>query len=308
MKYTSCLLIAALILFSSCKQTNKDSVVLTVGVMSSMDFVPLAIAREKGIFDKHNVKVDIQKFYAANDRDIAFQSGNIDGTVIDYTGAILQKAGGVDLKITSACNAPFCIMTGPAGNITKIEDLKGKKIAVSRHTVIDFCIEMALKSAGVAVDEVEKQEVNKIPNRLEMMMNGQTDATALPDPFLTIAASKGARSIVCMDDLGYATTGFIFKSNVIKEKETQLKAFYQAYNEAVAYIHSHSIEDIRSILINDVGFPEAMVALVKLPAYTPASMPSDKDIQATVDWLEGKGLIPAGFSTEDLLYNHFIAQ
>ena len=307
-KNTSWLVIACLILFSSCRQASKSDDVLKVGVMSSMDFVPLAVAREKGLFDKHQVKVDIQKFYSANDRDAAFQSGNIDGTVIDYTGAVLQKAGGIDLKITSACNAPFCIMTGPESYIYKVEDLQGKKIAVSRNTVIDFCVETALMSVEVPVQQIEKQEINKIPIRLEMMLNGQTDATALPDPFISIAQSRGARTIVCMNDLGYATTGIVFKTQTIEEKSEQLKAFYLAYNEAVEYIKSHTIEDIREILINDIGFPPPLVNSVVLPDYTAAAMPSEKDIQATVDWLKAKSLVSDEFTATDLLDNRFITQ
>ncbi len=300
--------VLCLLLLISCKPVKKETTELRVGVMSSMDYVPLAVARENGLFDKYGVKVDIQKFYSANDRDAAFQSGNIDGTVIDYTGAILQKAGGVDLKITSACNATFCMMTGPQSGIIRIADLQGKKIAVSRHTVIDFCTEMALSATGLTSSDVEKQEVNKIPIRLEMMMKGQTDATALPDPFITIAAAKGAKTLVSMDDLGYVVTGFIFKADAIRQKDAEIKAFYQAYNEAVEYIQTHTVEDIRSVLVNDIGFPEDLVVSVRLPAYTPAAMPAEKDIQSTIDWLKEKGLIPAGFSGHDLMDNHYISQ
>ncbi len=298
----------SILLLASCKQKRQEVEELKIGVMSSMDFVPLAVAKEKGIFDKYGVKVDIQKFYSANDRDAAFQSGNLDGTVIDYTGAILQKSGGVDLKITSACNATFYIMTGPNSPIRSVKDLKGKKIAVSRNTVIDYCIEAALQSVGMSGNDIEKQEVNKIPIRLEMMINGQTDATALPDPFITIASGRGAVSIVSMEELGYSLTGFIFSSEAIKHKNKQIKAFYQSYNEAVEYIQTHSLNDIKSILINDIGFSPELVDSVKLPHYTSAEMPKDKDIQATLDWLRSKDLIPADFSGQDLLDSSFISK
>ncbi|GHT32762.1 thiamine biosynthesis protein [Bacteroidia bacterium] len=269
-----------------------------------MDYVPLAVAKEKGIFEKHGVSVEIVKFYSANERDAAFQSGNIDGTVIDYTGAILQRAGGIDLKLTSACNATFCLMTANP-NIKQISDLRGKKIGVSRNTVIDFCIEKALASA-VSADSIEKQEINKIPIRFEMLMKGESDATALPDPFITIALSKGARSIVCMNELGFAVTGIMFKTASIDQKSDQIKAFYTAYNEAVEYIKSHSVEDIKDILVNDIGFPEPLIANVRLPDYTPAQMPKAADIQATAEWLQSKDLVAKDFSTESLFDDRFI--
>jgi NitT/TauT family transport system substrate-binding protein len=270
-----------------------------------MDYVPLAVAREKGFFEKHNVHVDIQKFYSANDRDAAFQSGNIDGTVIDYTGAILQKAGGVDLKITSACNATFCLLTTQA-DIHQISDLQHKKIGVSRNTVIDFCVEMALQSVQLSATDIEKQEINKIPIRFEMMLKGQSDATVLPDPFITIAASKGAKSIVSMEDLGYAVTGIMFQSKAINQKTNEINAFYQAYNEAVEYICSHTVEDIQTILVDEIGFPETLLQSVKLPSYTPAKMPEDNDIQVVIYWLKEKKLIPDDFIAGDVLDNRFI--
>jgi NitT/TauT family transport system substrate-binding protein len=306
MKHILYVWLIPLLIITSCKQGTKESVGLKIGVMSSMDYVPLAVAKEKGFFDKHQLKVEIQKFYSANDRDAAFQSGNIDGTVIDYTGAILQKAGGVDLKLTSACNSTFCLMTGPTSDIRQVADLANKKVGVSRNTVIDFCIEMALQSAQLSPDDIEKQEINKIPIRFEMMMNGQSDATALPDPFFTMAKSKGAQSLVCIDDLGYAVTGIMFQTASTQTKFDAIKAFYRAYNEAVEYIYAHPLADIQSILTADIGFPESLVPSVQLPAYTSAQMPQEKDIQAVVSWLEGKGLIPAGFSTDDLFDKRFV--
>jgi NitT/TauT family transport system substrate-binding protein len=270
-----------------------------------MDYVPLAVARERGLFDKYGVKAELQKFYSANERDAAFQSGNIDGTVIDYTGAILQKAGGVDLKITSACCATFCLMTADPA-IRQITDLKGKTVSVSRNTVIDFCIEKALQSAGLAPTDVEKQEINKIPIRLEMLLSGKSAATALPDPFISMASRKGAHSIVCMEDLDYAVTGIMFKTAAIEQKAAAIQAFYKAYNEAVDYIQSHTIEEIKTILTEDIGFPEATVQSVKLPGYTHAGMPREKDIQSVIVWLQEKKLIPENFAAPGVLDNQFI--
>ncbi|MDR2804187.1 MAG: ABC transporter substrate-binding protein [Dysgonamonadaceae bacterium] len=291
--------------FSACKSPDKKTNSLKIGVMSSMDYVPLAVAREQGFFDRQGVRVEIQKFYSANDRDAAFQSGNIDGTVIDYTGAILQKAGGVDLKLTSACNATFCLMTAQP-EIRQLSDLSNKKTGVSRNTVIDFCLEMALLSAHIPVTAIEKQEINKIPIRFEMMMKGLSDATVLPDPFISIATAKGAKSLVCMEDLGYAVTGIMFHTQAIDRKSDEIKAFYRDYNEAIEYIHTHSVEDLETVLVEEIGFPKALIASVQLPDYTPAQMPQEKDIQAVCAWLKEKKLIPEHFSTQDLSDKRFI--
>lgn len=72
-------------LFISCtnksKKTAENDNILNIGVMSSMDYLPLAVAQENGFFEKEGVIVKINKFYSANERDAAFQSGNLDGTI-----------------------------------------------------------------------------------------------------------------------------------------------------------------------------------------------------------------------------------
>ncbi len=294
-------ILLSVLLFQSCKQkTNtdpsKEIKSLAIGAMSSMDFVPIAVAKKMNFFEQNGVNVSIEKFYAANDRDAAFQSGNIDGTVIDYTGAILQLSGGIPLKLTSACNAPFAIVSSQKSNIKSIEELKGQTIAVSRNTVIDFCIDMALLSKGLSEADIKKTEINKIPLRLEMMMKGDVQATALPDPFITIASGNGCSVITDMKELGYQVTGIAFSQDAIDSKKEAIKAFYKSYNQAVEYIKTHSIEDIRDILIQEVGFPENLIEKVKLPDYTQAHSPNPEDIKITTHWLRSKDLIPANFS------------
>ena len=63
--------------------SNNESTHLTIGVMSSMDYLPLAVAQQNGLFEEEGVNITIHKFYSANERDAAFQSNNLDGTIIE---------------------------------------------------------------------------------------------------------------------------------------------------------------------------------------------------------------------------------
>ena len=133
------------------KSTAKDgNIPLNIGVMSSMDYLPLAVAQENGFFEQEGVNVTIHKFYSANERDAAFQSGNLDGTILDYTGAAIQRAGGINLKMTSQCDGSFVLVAGKESGVVSIQDLKDKRLAVSRNTVIDFCTDLVLQQANIA--------------------------------------------------------------------------------------------------------------------------------------------------------------
>lgn len=289
----------------SCNRTStKNTNQLTLGVMSSMDYLPLAIAEKEGYFDKVELDVKLQKFYSANERDAAFQSHNIDGTIIDFTGAILQKSGGLDVKITSKCDAPFYIVANKS--ITDVTDLKGKQVAVSRNTVIDFIVDKALASKGMTSDDIEKVEINKIPIRFEMLRNNKIDATGLPNPFALMASQQGDHILTSNDSLGFSITGIMFHQDIIQGKADEIVKLYEAYNMGVDYLNNHSAQDISSILTKEFGFPEGMIGLVELPKYDKAKLPAEQDIALTTDWLVKRGLVKASVPYSDLVDSTFV--
>lgn len=297
------------LLSTSCSRSSKNKssdLTLKLGVMSSMDYLPLAVAQREGYFEKVGLDIKLQKFYSANDRDAAFQSGNIDGSIIDYTGAILQKSGGIDLKLTSKCDAPFYIVAGNQSNINTLVDLKGKQIAVSRNTVIDFITDMALKSVGLTDTDVKKVEINKIPVRFEMLRNNKVDATGLPNPFALMAENAGDKILTSNNDLGFSITGIVFHQKVISEKSVLITKMYEAYNMGVDYLKSHSPEDVKDILIKELGFTEDIILKTQLPEYTHAQLSNDSDISATIDWLRNKELIKSDFNLTSFIDNQFI--
>lgn len=314
MKYINIIIILSLAfsLFNSCstgKKQNENTVsIITIGVMPSMDYLPLAVAQREGYFQKHGVEVKIQKFISANERDMAFQSETVDGGVTDYTSAALLNAGGFDMKLTSKCQAPFYIVSSAGSRIENLSELKGKKIAVSQNTVIDFCVDMALESVGLTAKDVEKVEINKIPTRFEMLRNNKIDATGLPNPFALIAKNDGGKLLASIDSLGYTITGIVFSEKAIQDKSDAIKKMYAAYNDGVNYLNTHTIADIQDILIKDLMFPENIAGQVTLPEYTKAEpvRADDKDILRVIKWLGDNNTIKNSFKAENLINDQLI--
>ncbi|NMA74803.1 MAG: ABC transporter substrate-binding protein [Bacteroidales bacterium] len=305
----------AIILFlSSCnfrKKENKPYIrptnlsTLRIGAMSSMDYIPFVVAKKTGIYDSLGVNIEIVKFFSANDRDAAFQSGNIDGTVIDYTGAILQQANGIPLKLIMKNDGFFYFIAGKESNVNSLTDLTGTNIAVSRNTVIDYSTDQFLQAANIKEEEVNKPEINKIPLRLEMLQNNKIEATVLPDPFASIAINNGHHSLMTTKDLDISITGTLFSQKAIEEKAKEIEILIMGYNEAVDYIKKQPLTDWRNILIEDAGVPEHLVKSIQLPNYEKASLPQKKDITQVTIWLKKKNLIPESYSEEQLIDTSF---
>lgn len=306
MKKFLCFICSVLALFMSCKDKKThekytDLQPLKLGAMSSMDYLPYVIAEKQGIYDSLGLDLTIVKFFSANDRDAAFQSGNIDGTVIDYTGAALQQANGIPLAIVMENDGYFHFITGRSSHISDIEQLKGKNIAVSRNTVIEYSTDQVLNKAGVSPNEVNKPEINKIPLRLEMLQNGQIDASIFPDPFATIAMRNGHNSLITTKDLGISVTGTIFSKKALTEKRREIEILIHGYNLGVEYIKKHPQSEWKNILIEDAGVPESMTGDILLPKYKEARLPSPNDLESTLTWLKSKQLVPPTYQGEHLV-------
>lgn len=296
-----------LLILSGCSGSKKETNAsvelqpINLGAMSSMDYVPFIIAKKEGIYDSLGLEVNIMKFFSTIDRDAAFQSGDIDGTIIDYTSAAILQSHHVPLKIVMKNDGYFCLIAGKTTGIKSLSQLKGKNIAVSHSSVVDYTTDFILNKAGLTLSEVNKPEINNIPLRLEMLEYGQIDASVFPDPFATIAMNDGHKSLISTQELGISVTGTAFSEKALKNKSEEIRLLIKGYNLAVDYIQTHPLEEWKQILIEDAGVPGALVGIIALPPYQHASLPAAKDLEGTIAWLKAKQLIPHNYGATNLV-------
>ena len=69
------------------KDENPDRQQFSLGVMASVDYLPFAVALDKGIYDSLGLDLRLEHFFSPVERDAALQGGVLDGTVTDYTSA-----------------------------------------------------------------------------------------------------------------------------------------------------------------------------------------------------------------------------
>lgn len=308
MKGTLALFLAcAIAALSSCtgNSVQDNGTKITLGAMSSLDYLPFAVACDKGIYDSLGVNVEITKFFSANDRDAALQAGSIDGTVIDLTGAVMQQAGGVDLKIIMKNNGSFSLVATDESGIKTPADLAGKKTAVSRNTVIEYSTDLMAASAGVSPDDIDKVEINKIPLRLEMLRAKKIDACILPEPFVSMAARDGCMEVENTENLGISVTATVITGKALKEKAEELRLLVKGYSLAVEYMRTHPADEWSDIIVKGAGVPQELLHKVALPAYETAKLPAEKDIASTIKWLKSKSLIPEKYDTAALCDSSF---
>ena len=302
------LLPALLLLVVSCDRGSRDdetaspgSLSLKIGAMPSMDILPFLVAEKAGVYDSLGLNLEVVKFYSAIDRDAAFQSHNVEGTVIDYTGAMMQQAAGIPLRLVMKLDGYFLMMARPGFGGGSSELLRGARIGVSSNTVIEYATDMVLRRAGIPLDAVHKQEVSKIPLRMEMLRGGKMDASILPDPFITITKEEGLSVLASTEEMGIHVTGLILSLPTIEQKREAVELLLQGYDRGVELLLTRPIEEFRETLVKEVGFPEELASKVLLPAYTPHEAPNPEDLQGTLLWLRERSLVPEVYSTDSLV-------
>jgi len=264
---------------------------LTVGLLPGTDAIPFIIAKEKGFFEKQGIEVKLEVFKSAKDRDAAFQSGALDGVATDEVAVTLYQNGGFDVKITGITDGDFILVAGKGSSIKSIDDLKGKKIAISEKTVIEYTLDKLLEMNSINPDEVDKVAIPAIPTRLEMLKNNQVDAALLPEPFSTFAIKEGAIMINSAYREGMYPNVFVFTQKSIDAKGKEISKFYKAYEEAVEYVNNTAIAEYEDIVIKTIGYPEEMRGKIELPEFRESVIPADSDLQLAIDWSVKKGLI-----------------
>ena len=281
--------------------SSNKNVTLKIGLMPDIDSIPFIIAEEQGFFKEEGVNVELQHFKSAMDRDSALQSGNLDGGVSDMLAAGFAKAGGFDVKITSATNGNYCLIAGTANPAKNITDMKGQNISVSKNTIIEFVLDEMLTQNNMNENDINKTVIPQIPTRLEMLQNGQLDGAVLPEPMGSIAVKNGSHFINSANDMKINPGVIVFTTDSIDQKSEAIKAMYRAYNKAIDYLNNTPQDQYMDTVISKVGLPPATKEALTIPKYKKATLPAKEDWERSIKWLNKKELVTEQYKYDDIV-------
>jgi putative hydroxymethylpyrimidine transport system substrate-binding protein len=152
----------SLILLSSTALADKEKVSLLLDWFVNPDHAAIIIAQQKGFFEKNNLEVDIiepadpsmpPKLVAAKKADLA----------VNYQPQLqMQVTQGLPLvRIATLVDSPLnSLVVLKDGGITKLEDLKGKKVGYSVSGFETALLDSMLKSVNLSAKDVELINVN----------------------------------------------------------------------------------------------------------------------------------------------------
>lgn len=274
---------------------------INIGAISSMDALPLVIAKEKGYFKNNDLNVNVELFTEAPKRDAALQAGKLDGLITDDIALAMYLNSGLDLKITNATTGQFSVIVNKESNIKDLSDLKNKKIAIFPNGIIELLTDRVAQDGGLKDSDVEKVNIPVLPARIEALNNNQIDATILPAPFDELAVKQGNKILKTLSNDDIELTSFVFNNELLVKDPSLLERFIKSYNQAVDYINGTDVKEFEDLIINVAGYSKDSKGAIKLPHFRYATLPKVENVQKAFDWAYEHKLVKEKINAVDIL-------
>jgi NitT/TauT family transport system substrate-binding protein len=220
---------------------------MIVGVAGpAINMVYSFVARDAGIFQKHGLDARVVVFDAGSILAQAALSGQVKISVSSGPATIASRSQGADTIIVGACVnvLPYSIVA--AKGITNWDQLKGKKIAISRFgSGTDTAVRLVLKKFGLdPARDVTIVQLGTQPSRVQALAAGAIDATIISPPLDITAKKQGYPILVNIADLGIPYPQQVIETTdrFVRENPQAVKNFLKGFIEGVRYASTHKEE------------------------------------------------------------------
>ena len=271
------------------KLRHEDSLALKIGVLPTLDCLPIYVAKDCGLFDSTKADIRLKPFNSQIDGDQALVDGRLEGCVTDIVrGQRMKAKRGVSLDYVAATNAGWQLISNRLARIKRINQLDDKMIAITRFSATALLADLATDSAKLKDETVFKIQINDINLRLQMLLANEMDAMFLPEPQATTA--RLYKNPVLMDsrnkDLRLGVIAFNKNAMNDERRRRQLAIFISGYNAACDSINKNGIRKYTSTLKKYYQLDDKTINALPKTRYEHAKAPRQKDIDAADRWLK----------------------
>jgi NitT/TauT family transport system substrate-binding protein len=258
----------------------------SIGYIATADSMPVVVAKEKGIFDKHKLDVTLVRIPLASNVPSAVMSDSVQ--IGMGTGPMLLQTadGGLDLigiagvsQISKASSIVSLVMrTGV--KFDSPADLRGKKIGVPGfNSMMHVVFQKWLLDRKMPAAQVQMVEAI-FPQMADLLKGGTLDGVIVLEPF---------RGRIVSEKIGYKVSDFpievqdpimaaywMAKTDWVKANAAAVNTFRVAYQEAIDYALKNQPE-MRAMESKLLGAPSPLT-----PSYKGTLGPQDLEIYAKI--------------------------
>src|SRR6202521_109532 len=248
------------LLISSGLAAAQSKITVAVGGGACLCYLPTVLAKQLGEFDKAGLAVEIVDLKGGSDALKAVLGGSADvvSGYFDHCVNLAARKQELQAFVVYDRYPGLVLVVSPShtNEIKSIRDLAGKKVGVSAPgSSTDFFLKYLLKKNGVDPASVAVIGVGLGGTSVAAMEQGQIDAAVMLDPSVTVLQGGHPDLRILSDTRTAKDTLEVFGGEYpggalystaawVASHEKDVQALTDAMLNTLAWIHSHSPEDI----------------------------------------------------------------
>ncbi|GAA1504106.1 NitT/TauT family transport system substrate-binding protein [Agromyces terreus] len=225
---------------SDASEAPRETVSLNVGYIdTSINGVGvIAPANELGLWEKYGIDVTLIPFTNGPTQIQAMQAGQIDVGYIGG-GAIWMPASGQATVIAPSEESQGDVVLARAGSgVEEPADLKGQKVGVPEGGSGEMILALALLSAGLTMDDVEKVVLDP-PSIVSAYVGDQIDVAAIFSPLSAQIMDSVPDTVTVAQNTDFPDTSFlgawVASNEAVTDKADAVERFLEVYAEVNDY-------------------------------------------------------------------------
>jgi NitT/TauT family transport system substrate-binding protein len=211
----------------------------------------LRVIKDAGIFQRNGLDVSLVLIAGGSGIVQALVAGDLPIAVVSGEPAILARLQGADTVILGGLVniIDFSIITAP--EIKKPQELKGKKLAVSRFgSSTDFVVRYALEKWGLVADrDVAILQIGSQPARFTALKSGTVDGTIVGPPANIVSRKSGFNELATAEqlNLAYPNTSIVSTASSTSKNEELTRRVMKSIVEGIHFFKTQKEPSLKSM-------------------------------------------------------------
>ena len=308
------LLVIGTIFLAGCKKDEvvQETELPVVRYISYPIYDSVFVGVDKGLFEKHGIKVELTSLIAGGPNAIqAVAGGNAEAGlssimgIINARGAGLPIVGVADLQSAREESALEEFFVRADSDIADIDDLRGKKLATNLlRSSFHYTILMALEASGIKEDEVEFVLL-PFQDQATALHEGHVDMIGLMQPHIAKAEDLFEIKPLfdALDVFGEKQFSLIFVNKIWAENNSeQATAFVAGIADAIDWLLENQ-EDAKAIISKYTNVEEQYIEDY---FYQEDGKVNIQDCQFWLEYMKGRGELSVDWlKVEDFATNKY---
>jgi NitT/TauT family transport system substrate-binding protein len=211
----------------------------------------LRVTKDAGIFLRNGLDPSLVLIAGGSGIVQSLIAGDLPVAIVSGEPSILARLQGADTVILGGLVniIDFSVIVAP--EIKKPQDLKGKKLAVSRFgSSTDFVLRYALDKWGLVPDrDVAILQIGSQPARLTALKSGTVQGTIVGPPADIMARKSGFNEIATPEqlNLAYPNTSIVSTSSTLAKNDALMRRIMKALIEGIHFFKTQKEASMKSI-------------------------------------------------------------